>query len=98
MDTHVRRGHRRSGRPETTLDPDEQDELALKLRYSVGLEQLLSVPDAAAVRALGIVSARPNAPSPPPPQPDEGTRARAAALGLGAGARGRWLSRCRAER
>ena len=41
---------RRRRRPTTELWPEEQDELATKLRYGIGLEQLVGECDAAAIR------------------------------------------------
>jgi hypothetical protein len=80
----------------TTLDDDEQDELALKLRFGVGLELLVGARAAAAIRA-GL-PARPPArqieqPELGPARPDHEICARAAALGVTAGRRGQWIRR-----
>lgn len=93
MTTHARR---RRGHPWTTLDADEQDELAVKLRFGIGLELLLG--PALAAEAREATASRPR--SPPLLQAERPLlrsaatiRARASALGVGAGARGRWLTR-----
>ncbi len=73
------------------LLPDEQSELALKLRFGIGVEQLTGEP----LRA----GPTPRNPSPAPapadprrePRSDAEVRARAAALGVSAGRRGQWL-------
>lgn len=91
MPTHARR----RVHPHTTLDADEQSELALKIRFGIGLEQLVGATAAAETRKLGMKPRehrRPH-PAPVPREPDAGTHARAAALGLSAGRRGQWLRR-----
>lgn len=70
------------------LLPDEQSELALKLRYGIGLEQLGVTPLASVTSARAPVQL-----SRAHREPDAGTHARAAALGITAGARGQWLRR-----
>lgn len=93
MTTHARK---RRGHPWTTLDADEQDELAVKLRFGIGLELLLG--PALAAEARAVLAGRP-VPAPllqaerPLLRSAANIRARAAALGVGAGARGRWLTR-----
>ncbi len=97
MDNHnARRRHRRKPHPETTLDPEEQDELAVKLRYGIGLEALLGERLASEARS-GLPARRGpdwSPPEPAPPsRPDAEIRARAAALGVTAGRRGQWIRR-----
>lgn len=70
------------------LLPDEQSELAVKLRYGIGLEQLL----ATAVRPP-LQRPAPSKRTEPTREPDAGSRARIAAMGIGAGSRGQWLRR-----
>jgi hypothetical protein len=95
----VRRSHRRQPHPETTLDPDEQAELATKLRYAIGLEQLVGEQEAALIRWESAPPSmrrgpRPVREDPYPPRSDDQVRARAAKLGItGAGKRGQWLRR-----
>lgn len=92
MTTHARKRRRHAG---STLDSDEQSELALKLRFGIGLQQLVGEREAAAIRALGVrpPHARPIRQPEPDPVPDDGTHARAAVMGVGAGRRGQWLRR-----
>lgn len=91
MNTHVRR---RRPWPETDLLPEEQSELALKIRYGIGLAQLVGPSAAALLHRRAPASARaPWQPAEPPPEPTEHAHAKAAALGLGAGRRGQWLRR-----
>lgn len=80
---------------ETTLDENEQGELAVKVRYGIGLEVLLGEHGAARSRRLPLQrSAITKRPKPPiVERPADQVRARAAELGLGAGARGQWLRR-----
>lgn len=90
--------HRRrpSEYPHTTLDEDEQSELALKIRYGIGLDHLVGEQAAAETRrGLPVRAAQPPAPAPDPvpPRPDHEIRARAAELGVTAGRRGQWIRR-----
>ena len=95
MATHARkrpRNHR------STLDDDEQAELALKVRYNIGIEALVGEAEAERLRRLPLGPAatrwhRREEPERPVREPDDGTRSRAAALGVGAGRRGQWLRR-----
>lgn len=94
MPTHARRRVHRL----TTLDPDEQSELAVKLRYGIGLEQLVGENDAALIRwemaPIGMRRERPPERALAyPPRSDEQVRRRAAALGICAGRRGHWIGR-----
>lgn len=95
MTTHARRRVWTA----TTLDFDEQAELAAKVRYAIGLELLVGEHAAARIRwELAPPPLRRDPPPPPrplayPPRSDDQVRARAAALGLSAGARGQWLRR-----
>jgi hypothetical protein len=76
------------------LLPEEQSELVLKLRYGIGLEQLMGPAMAAVVRAQQRTQRQPDwvPPAPEPaPRPDAEIRARAAALGVTAGRRGQWI-------
>lgn len=66
------------------LLPDEQSELALKIKY--GIISFGEVLHEAARRRLVRVTEI-------PPEPDAGSRARIAAMGLSAGRRGQWLRR-----
>lgn len=96
MTTHARRP---KPHPATTLDADEQAELALKIRYGIGLEQLMGEVGAREVRATTRLPAPAHkrqtepatAPSPEPARSDDEIRARAAALGVQAGRRGQWM-------
>jgi len=68
----VRRSHHRKPWPATTLDADEQSELALKLRYGIGLEQLVGEADAQAIRRhLPRPSARRVLEQPPEQRPSD---------------------------
>lgn len=81
----VRRNHHRKPWPTTTLDPDEQSELALKIRYGIGLEQLVGERDAHAIRrTLPRPPTRMHEPPAPlrPPDPDAEAKA-IARLGRG---------------
>jgi hypothetical protein len=62
----VRRSHRRKPWPATTLDADEQSELALRLRYGIGLEQLVGDAEAPEIRRHLPRPSTPRAPEPPP--------------------------------
>lgn len=79
------------------LTPDEQSELALKIRYGIGMAKLNAIADSAP-----RVPARPRRIEPPrnppaipdrSPSSDSDIRSRASALGVGAGRRGQWLRR-----
>jgi hypothetical protein len=96
MATHARR----AVHPPTTLDYDEQSELAAKVLYAIGLEQLVGDDDAALIRWERAPAPIRRGPRPQlrrelphPPRADHRIRERAAALGLGAGRRGQWLGR-----
>jgi hypothetical protein len=81
----VRRSHRRKPWPTTTLDADEQSELALKIRYGIGLEQLVGERDAQEIRRhLPQPIARAHELPEPPRPADPGAAAKAIArLGRG---------------
>jgi hypothetical protein len=79
------------------LLPEEQSELALKLRYGIGMDQLNAIADRAP-----SMSPKPRRFEPPrnrpeipdsSPRSDSDIRTRAATLGLSAGSRGQWLRR-----
>lgn len=95
MTTHARSRRFR----ETTLDPTEQSELALKLRYGIGLEQLLGSEARAAMAGRSERSRSARALrrriEPETTLTDDQIRAKAAAVGVGPGftARSRWLFR-----
>ncbi len=95
MTTHARR----RVHPPTTLDHDEQAELAVKIKYGIGLEQLVGEQEAALIRWERAPPAmrrgpRPVVEDPYPPRSDDQVRARAAKLGItGSGRRGQWLRR-----
>lgn len=70
MTTHARR-RRRQATPAEPLWPDEQDELVTKLRFGIGLEQLVGEGAAADIKRslprsrLGAGARRERSPSPP---------------------------------
>jgi hypothetical protein len=91
----MRRKHRARGPQHTTLDAHEQDELATKLRFGVGLEQLVGERLASELRVHlpAAMIPRIDVPDIAEPAPDREIRARAAALGVTAGRRGQWIRR-----
>jgi hypothetical protein len=79
------------------LLPEEQSELALKIRYGIGMDQLNAIADRAPAmppkpRRFEPPRNRPEIPD-RSPRTDSEIRARAASLGISVGRRGQWLRR-----
>lgn len=77
------------------LLPDEQDELALKIRYGIGMDQLNAIADRAPAMPPRPrrFEPRPRSPALPTQRSDAEIRTHAASLGIAAGRRGQWLRR-----
>jgi hypothetical protein len=78
------------------LLPEEQSELALKIRYGIGMDQLNAIADRAPAmppKPRRFESPRSQAVEPVAPRTDSEIRAHAASLGVNVGRRGQWLRR-----